>query len=65
MDTFIEYFFAVALCLVVAAGFVFLWHRWNTTKSPLALVLAIAATVLVAVIIAFSLATLIIYLLSL
>lgn len=62
---FIEYFFAVALAAVVAAGFVFLWHRWNRTRTPLALVLAIIVTVLVAIIAAFSIATLVIYLLSL
>ncbi len=61
----IEYFFVIALTLAIACGFVFFWHTWNKTRSRLALVLAIATTVLVSVIIAFCVATLIIYLLSL
>lgn len=62
---FIEYFFLISLAVVVAAGFVFLWHRWNRTRTPLSFALAIAVTVLVAVIIAFSIATAAVYFISL
>ena len=62
---FIELFFVVSLALATGAGFIFLWHKWSMTRSPLALVLAILVTVLVAVTIAFSLATIVLYLVSL
>ena len=61
----IETLFAAALTVFTAAGFIFLWHKWNVTRSTLVLVLAIAVTALMAVSIAFSLATLILYIISL
>ncbi len=62
---FIENLFAIALTVFTACGFIFLWHKWNTTRSTLVLILAIAVTALMAVSIAFSLATLILYVISL
>lgn len=61
----VENLFALALTVFTAAGFIFLWHRWNVTRSTLVLVLAIAVTVIMAVSVAFSLATLILYVISL
>lgn len=61
----IHYFFVISAALAVAAGFVFFWHRWSRTRTPLSLIIAIAITVAVAVILAFSTASLIITLLDL
>ena len=61
----IHYFFVISAALAVAAGFVFFWHRWSRTRNTLSLIFAIVLTVLVAVITAFSAATLIISLLDL
>ena len=61
----LEYFFVIALTLAIACGFIFFWHTWQKTRSRLALVLAIVTTALVSIIIAFCIATLIIYLISL
>ena len=62
---FFEYFLAISMTCATAAGFVFLWHSWSATRSKLTLIFAIAVTALVAVAIAFSIATLILYLLNL
>ena len=61
----LEYFFVITLTLAIACGFIFFWHTWQKTRSRLALVLAIVTTALVSIIIAFCIATLIIYLISL
>ncbi|MBR6676218.1 MAG: hypothetical protein IKL24_02675 [Clostridia bacterium] len=61
----VEYFFIVSLAVAIACGFIFSWHAWNRSRSKLSFIVAVSVTVLLAVITAFTLATLAIYILSL
>ena len=55
----------ISMAAAVAAGFVFLWHKWNTERTVLWLVLSIIVTVIVALSIVFAAASLVIMLLGL
>lgn len=59
---FFDYFLMISMTLTAAAGFVFLWHRWNVVRTPISLILAIAVSVPVAIASAFAIATLILHL---
>lgn len=58
-------FMIISMAAAVAAGFVFLWYKWNTERTVLWLVLSIIITVIVALSIVFAAASLVIMLLGL
>lgn len=58
-------FMIISMAAAVAAGFVFLWHKWNTERTVMWLVLSIIITVIVALSIVFAAASLVIMLLGL
>lgn len=58
-------FLVISMAVALAAGFVFLWHKWNAERTVLWLVFSITVTVIMALCIVFAAASLVIMLLGL
>ena len=58
-------FLIIAMAAAVAAGFIFLWHKWNSERTLPWLILSIVITAVMALCIIFAIVSIIIMTLGL